>query len=60
MKVVRKITWELPPLEHFQKDLEWDVKSMEDLQNEFKEYATMELYDYYGWNNTKEETFVEE
>lgn len=59
MKVVRKITWELPSLEHFQKDLEWDIKSMEDLQNEFKEYSTNELYDYYGWY-PKEETFVEE
>jgi hypothetical protein len=59
MKVVRKITWELPPLEHFQKDLEWDVKSMEDVKKELEDYATNELYDTYGYY-PKEETFIEE
>lgn len=59
MKLVRKITWELPPLEHFQKDLEWDVNSMEDVKKELEDYATTELYEIYGWY-PKEETFIEE
>lgn len=59
MKLVRKITWEnLPPLEYFQKNLDWDVKSMDEVADYLDDYATNELYDTYGWY-PKEETYIE-
>ena len=60
MKLIRKITWEnIPPLEHFQKDLEWDVKSMDEVADHLDDYALDELYASYGWY-PKEVTYIEE
>lgn len=59
MKVVRQISWELPPLEHFQNNWDCDVESMEDVKEVLDYLSVDELCEHFGWYPT-EETIIKE
>ena len=61
MKLVRTITWKnIPPLEYFRDELEWDVNSMEEVAEYLNDYALDDLYSIYGWHPTETTEIVDD
>lgn len=61
MKLVRKVVWEnIPPLEYFQKEHDWDVNSMEEVADLLDDWALDELYVTFGWYPKYTTEIVEE
>ena len=49
MKFVQKTTWNLPDLEYFRDELEWDVESMDDVINLIESRNEKELIQLLGY-----------
>lgn len=61
MKLVRTITWKnIPPLEYFRDELEWDVNSMEEVAEYLNDYALDDLYSIYGWYPTETTEIIDD
>lgn len=61
MKLVRTITWKnIPPLEYFRDELEWDVNSMEEIAEYLNDYAPNDLYSICGWYPTETTEIIDD